>query len=186
MKATTIEIPGPLIVQPDLHRDDRGLFTQVYTANDYARHGITVGFVQDNYSISLKKGTIRGMHYQLAPCAQSKLIHVVAGAIWNVIVDLREGSQWFAKWWAIELSAENLTQLFLPEGFANGFCALSDDAAVCYKVDRYYSPEHERGFRWDDPSVGIDWPVKEPILSDRDRLAPLFEQAEYNFPMVSA
>ncbi|MDF1544054.1 MAG: dTDP-4-dehydrorhamnose 3,5-epimerase [bacterium] len=185
MKTTTIEIPGPLIVQPKLFHDNRGHFAQIFAAKDYARQGIEVSFVQDNYSVSLKEGTVRGMHYQLVPCAQSKLIHVVAGAVWNVIVDLRQGSQWFGKWWGIELSAENHTQLFLPEGFANGFCALTGNAAVCYKVDRYYSPEHERGFRWNDQSIGIDWPVKEPILSERDRSAPLFEEAEHNFSMVS-
>ena len=181
MRVKSIDIPGPLIIEPEIHNDRRGLFLQTYAAANYARNGIDAQFVQDNCSWSREKGTIRGLHYQAEPKTQAKLIHVLKGSIWNVIVDLRSESRWFGKWYGVELTAESCRQLFVPGGFANGFCSLTDDATVFYKVDNYYSPEHERGFAWNDPMIGISWPKLNPILSDRDRSAPPFDPSQHCF-----
>ncbi|EJW18350.1 putative dTDP-4-dehydrorhamnose 3,5-epimerase [Paenibacillus alvei DSM 29] len=142
--------------------------------------GIYFNFIQDNQSLSLETGVIRGLHFQLNPKAQTKLIRVISGAIYDVIVDIRKSSSTFGQWVGVILSEHNHRQLLVPKGFAHGFCTLTPNTQVLYKVDEYYSPDHDRGIRWDDPSLGIDWPTSKPILSDKDRLLPVLKEAEIN------
>jgi len=181
MKCIQTKLEGVLVIKPDIFEDNRGFFMESYNKGKYIDCGIKIEFVQDNHSLSVAKGTIRGMHYQLNPKAQSKLVHVIRGAILNIVVDIRQGSPTFQKWVEITLSAENKKQLFIPKGFANGFCTLVNNTEVVYKVDEYYAPQQERGFRWDDPEIGITWPVKSPILSSKDKKAPFFKDIENNF-----
>ena len=136
----------------------------------FHQHGLDAVFVQDNHSKSVR-GTLRGLHFQLPPMAQVKLVRVVRGAVWDVAVDIRAGSPTFGQWVGVELSADNFRQLYVPAGFAHGFCVLSDEAEVLYKASHLYSPAHERGMLWNDPAVGVPWPVAEPLLSERDRRA---------------
>ncbi|NOY89092.1 MAG: dTDP-4-dehydrorhamnose 3,5-epimerase [FCB group bacterium] len=181
MKCIPTKLEGVLVVEPDVFEDNRGFFMESYNKDKYFDYGIKIEFVQDNHSLSAFRGTIRGMHYQLEPKAQSKLVRVIRGEILNIIVDLRQGSPTFKKWIEVPLSAENKKQLFIPKGFANGFCTLVDNVEIVYKVDEYYAPRWERGFRWDDPEIGIIWPVKNPILSSKDKKAPFFKDIENNF-----
>jgi dTDP-4-dehydrorhamnose 3,5-epimerase len=153
--------------------DSRGFFSEVWNQRTFASFGIDVGFVQDNHIRSPRKGTLRGLHYQLPPAAQGKLIRVTRGAIFDVAVDIRRGSPTFGQHAAVVLSADNWRQLWIPAGFAHGYCTLEDDTEVQYKVTDFYSPVHERGIAWDDPSLAIAWPsATEPILSERDRMLP--------------
>lgn len=174
MKVTKTEIEGLLLIEPRLFEDNRGFFMESYSQKKYNEAGITANFIQDNHSLSETKGTIRGMHFQLEPKSQSKLIRVIKGEIYNVVVDLRRESKTYLKWLGFKLSAENRLQLFVPKTFANGFCSLSDNAEVVYKVDEIYSPEHERSFIWNDPKININWNVDNPILSEKDGKAELF------------
>lgn len=178
MKLIQTAIPDVVVLEPDVFGDRRGFFMESYNARTFRDLGIDVTFVQDNHSLSAEAGVIRGLHYQLPPKAQTKLVRVVAGAIYDVVVDLRRGSPFFGKWTGVILSSSNKRQLLVPKGFAHGFCTLVPNTEVLYKVDEYYAPELERGIRWNDPSLGIDWPVADPILSDRDRNHPLLEEAE--------
>lgn len=175
------QLDGVLIIEPKVIDDNRGFFMECYVKERFAGFGVVRDFVQDNHSLSRLPGTIRGMHYQLNPKAQAKLMRVIRGEILNVVVDIRRGSPSYCGWVGVNLSAENRKQLFIPEGFANGYCTLTPDVEVMYKVDDYYAPEFDRNFRWDDPEVGIEWPVTDPILSDRDRRAPLLKDAENNY-----
>ncbi|MBU3536790.1 dTDP-4-dehydrorhamnose 3,5-epimerase, partial [Alkalihalobacillus clausii] len=143
--------------------------------------GIEIDFIQDNHSLSQTPGTLRGLHYQLAPKAQTKLIRATKGAIYDVIVDIRKESSTYGQWQGFILTAENKRQLLVPKGFAHGFCTLVENTEVQYKVDELYSPEHDRGIAWDDSVLSIDWPVSNPILSDKDVKHPNLEQAENNF-----
>ncbi|GAF10330.1 dTDP-4-dehydrorhamnose 3,5-epimerase [Paenibacillus pini JCM 16418] len=143
--------------------------------------GINFDFIQDNQSLSAEPGVIRGLHYQLNPKAQTKLIRVLTGAIYDVIVDVRQNSSTFGHWVGVILSEHNQRQLLVPKGFAHGFCTLVPNTQVMYKVDEYYSPENDRGILWNDPALGIDWPTSKPILSDKDKLHPLLQDAELNF-----
>ena len=144
--------------------------------------GIHVEFLQDNHSFSATKGTLRGLHYQLNPMAQAKLLRCSRGSILDVAVDIRKGSPQYAKWTAVELSAENKKQLFIPRGFAHGFLTLTDDVEVQYKADNYYAPECDGNIRWDDLEIGIEWPFRPVILSDKDEKAPLLsERTNLNF-----
>jgi dTDP-4-dehydrorhamnose 3,5-epimerase len=152
-----------------------------YNAERYAANGITVNFVQDNHSLSVHQGVVRGLHYQLNPKAQSKLVRVTAGAIYDVVLDIRRGSPTFGLWEGFELSAQNKRQLWIPQGFAHGFCTLLPNTELLYKVDNLYSIEHDRGIAWNDPTLGIQWPVANPVLSDKDSRNPLLAEAEYNF-----
>jgi len=154
------------------HSDERGLFKELYRKDFLQKSGLAYDFVQDNFSFS-KKQTIRGMHFQTGK-GQAKLVSVLEGEILDVVVDVRKNSSSFGRWIAVPLRADRHEQLLIPEGFAHGFCVLSTIAIVLYKVSTYYSSETERGFRYDDPDVGIVWPTKEPILSKRDREAPPF------------
>ena len=162
------------IVTPKKHGDARGFFSEVYKLSDWRAAGLDLAFVQDNHSYSAPAGTLRGLHFQIAPAGQDKLVRVVRGRILDVAVDLRRSSPTFSKHVAVELSAENWRQLLVPIGFAHGFVTLEPDTEVLYKVTSLYSPDHDRGLAWDDPDLGIDWriPAGGPLLSPRDTKWP--------------
>jgi dTDP-4-dehydrorhamnose 3,5-epimerase len=175
----SLGLDGVLELTPRRYEDERGFFTETYNAATFAAKGLDMTFVQDNHSYSAKAGTLRGLHYQLPPRAQAKLVRVVRGRVFDVAVDLRQGSQTFAKWVGIELSAEKGNQILVPAGFAHGFVTLEPDTEVLYKVSDFYSPDHDRAIRFDDPEIGIDWPVdaRDLLLSEKDRGAPLLVEA---------
>ncbi|OGX06304.1 MAG: dTDP-4-dehydrorhamnose 3,5-epimerase [Omnitrophica bacterium RIFCSPLOWO2_12_FULL_50_11] len=176
MKLTELDIPGVFLIVPDVFEDKRGFFYESYNKEVFARHGIHTKFVQDNVSGSAK-GTLRGLHYQIAPRAQAKLVRVVKGEAFDVSVDIREGSKTFGRSISVYLSEENGKMLYVPPGFAHGFCALRDRTEFLYKVSEFYSPEHERGIKWNDPALKIEWPKLdvEFIVSDRDQKFPFFK-----------
>jgi len=174
------EIPDLILLQPTPHGDARGFLLESFREDVWAEHGITGPFVQDNHSRSTK-GTLRGLHFQTSP-GQAKLVRCVRGAIWDVAVDLRRDSPTYRRWEGMELSDEDHRQLFVPAGFAHGFCVLTDVADVAYKLSSVYDPETEAGIRWDDPDVGIEWPVDDPQLSERDRSAPSLAEIEESLP----
>jgi len=159
-------IPGIVIIEPEVYRDPRGFFLETYHAEKYRAAGISGAFVQDNHSRSLK-GTLRGLHLQLQR-PQGKLVRVIEGEIYDVAVDVRRGSPTFGKWMGVTLSAENFRQCYLPPGFAHGFAVVSAVAQVEYKCTDLYDPKSELGIAWNDPAIGIDWPIRDPLLSDRD------------------
>jgi dTDP-4-dehydrorhamnose 3,5-epimerase len=166
------DLPGVLLLEPDRHRDDRGFFSATWNEAWLASLPAD-GFVQDNHSFNRAAGTVRGLHYQEAPHAQAKLLRVVAGSILDVAVDLRPDSDTFARWTAVELSAENWRQLFVPAGFAHGFCTLEPDTHVLYKISSAWTPEAERGIAWNDPDLGIEWPEFDRyVTSERDGTWP--------------
>jgi dTDP-4-dehydrorhamnose 3,5-epimerase len=169
------ELPGVLLLEPKRFGDDRGFFMEMFHAKRYAELGITGPFVQDNFSRSAK-GILRGLHFQ-EPNAQGKLVQVVAGAVYDVAVDVRRGSPTFGKFVGVELSADNRRQLWVPAGFAHGFCVLSESADFHYKCTDFYSPTTERGIAWNDPDLGIPWPVSSPLLSPKDAAAPRLKDA---------
>ena len=171
---TPLSISDVLLVKPPIHRDHRGFFSETFSARRLAEAGITADFVQDNHSLSAEQGTVRGLHFQTPPHAQGKLIRVVRGAILDVAVDIRHGSPTFGQHVARILSAENWEQLWIPEGFAHGFCTLEPMTEIAYKVTEYYAPECDKGLAWNDPALAIDWPVTAAgaILSDKDKLHP--------------
>ena len=173
MQVSKTPIDGLLTIKPKIFADPRGMFYEVYSENKYEEHGIPC-FVQDNHSIS-KKGVVRGLHYQVNP-GQSKLVRVTRGEVFDVAVDIRKQSPTYGKWWGLSLSETNNFQLYIPIGFAHGFCVLSESAEVLYKCSDYYSPENERGILWNDRDLAIDWPVKDPILSEKDAVYPLFSE----------
>jgi len=173
-KFTETSLPGVLVIEPDVFKDDRGFFLETHHQKKYAERGIGKPFVQDNLSHS-KKEVLRGLHYQLR-FPQGKLVYVITGEIFDVAVDIRRGSPTFGKWEGIYLSAENNRQIFVPEGFAHGFCVLSDTADVSYKCTDYYHPDDEFGLLWSDPTIGIDWPIKNPVLSSRDCQYPVLSE----------
>ena len=169
------EIEGVFIIEPTAFGDDRGYFMETYQYNDFAAAGIDVKFVQDNQSMS-KKGVLRGLHFQ-KEFAQSKLVRVIKGEVFDVAVDLREGSATFGKYVGVLLSAENRRQFFIPKNFAHGFLVLSDEAEFVYTVDDFYHPNDEGGLMWNDPDIAIEWPIEEGmeiILSEKDKVNPLF------------
>jgi dTDP-4-dehydrorhamnose 3,5-epimerase len=170
---------GCLLIEPDTFEDDRGFFLESWNLAAFEDlTGFDTAFVQDNHSGS-KGGVLRGLHYQLPPHPQGKLVRVVVGAVFDVAVDLRRSSPTFGDWFGTELTAENRTQLWIPPGFAHGFLALSDWAEVLYKTTDYYAPDLDRSIRWDDPDIGIEWPIDgEPVLSDKDAGAPALGDAE--------
>lgn len=177
---TRMAIPDVVLVEPRVFPDDRGFFTETYKRSDFERNGIPETFVQDNYSRS-SRGVLRGLHYQKDPAAQGKLVHVVAGEIYDVAVDLRQGSPWFGQWVGAGLSADNHHMLYVPPGFAHGFCVLSDLVDVVYKVTSEYSPSHDRGVQWNDPTIGVRWPIEAPVLSSKDQQHPSLEHIDNNF-----
>lgn len=170
MQIETTALPGVLVITPRVFPDPRGFFLESYNAEAWRNAGIETVFVQDNHSKSTR-GTLRGLHFQLPPAAQVKVLRVVRGAVWDVVVDIRVGSPTFGRWVGVELTAENFRQVYVPTGFAHGFCVLSDEAEILYKTSAVYSPAQERGIAWNDPQLAVVWPVTEPLLSDRDRRA---------------
>ncbi len=170
MRVVSTEIPGVLLIEPDVHRDDRGFFVETYRADEYRVGGVPGPFVQDNYSRSVAR-TLRGLHLQLRR-PQGKLIRVVRGAVFDVAVDVRRGSPTFLKWVGLTLSAENFRQCYVPPGIAHGFCALSEMADIEYKCTDVYDPESDVGIAWNDPALAIAWPIADPLLSARDRKHP--------------
>lgn len=181
MKATPLTLKGAALIEPVVHGDHRGFFMESYNEALLKEAGIHYDFIQDNQSLSAQPGVIRGLHYQLNPKAQTKLLRVVSGAIYDVIVDVRRSSPTFGQWQGFILSEFNHRQLLVPKGFAHGFCTLVPNTQVMYKVDEYYSPEHDRGILWNDPALGIDWPTSNTILSEKDQKHPLLRDAELNF-----
>lgn len=174
---------GVLLIEPRRLADDRGYFVELYNERDFAMRGIGERFVQDNASLSRQVGTIRGLHFQTPPHAQAKLVRCVSGRIWDVVVDLRRGSPTYGRWAAMELSACNGRQIFIPKGFAHGFCTLEPNTEVCYKVTDFYAPGHDGGIRWDDPTLAIPWPLpaEGPVLSPKDATLPPLSQIESQF-----
>lgn len=181
MKVIPLFMDGAAILEPKVYGDHRGYFMESYNERVLYENGIHHVFVQDNQSLSAEAGVLRGLHYQLQPRAQTKLVRVISGAIYDVIVDIRTTSPTFGQWKSVILSEYNQRQLLVPQGFAHGFCTLVPHTKVTYKVDAYYSPEHDRGILWNDPALGIDWPVSDPILSEKDQKHPLLQGAELNF-----
>ena len=170
-----------LILQPRVFGDHRGWFTETYSYQTLKELGIDTVFVQDNHSFSAQKGTLRGLHFQNRPQAQTKLVRCTRGAIWDVAVDIRRGSPRYGQWTAVELSAGNYRQLYIPQGFAHGFLTLTDDVEVQYKVDAYYAPDCDRGIRYNDPDIGVDWGAVTPILSAKDQNSPFLKDSDGNF-----
>ncbi|MFS0861486.1 dTDP-4-dehydrorhamnose 3,5-epimerase [Fredinandcohnia sp. 179-A 10B2 NHS] len=175
------KLDGVKIIEPNVFKDNRGFFMESFNFKRFKELGLEFNFIQDNHSLSVDKDVIRGLHYQLNPKGQTKLVRVITGAIYDVAVDIREGSPTYGQWVGVTLSEENHRMLLVPKGFAHGFCTLTENTHVQYKVDEYYSPEHDKGILWNDPSLGIDWPTENPILSDKDAKQPLLNDAEVNF-----
>jgi dTDP-4-dehydrorhamnose 3,5-epimerase len=172
MEFVKTDISGLTLIKPKVHTDNRGFFFESYSAPTFAAAGIDCVFVQDNHSKSISKGVIRGLHFQTAPFEQSKLVRVVRGAVFDVAVDLRQGSPTYGQWQGFELSERNFHILFIPKGFAHGFCTLEDNTEIVYKVDNPYSRENDAGIIWNDPDLAVSWPVGNPILSEKDKSLP--------------
>jgi len=178
MQFTRLAIPDVVVIEPKRIGDSRGSFSEIFRLDRFTAEIGAVGFVQENQSRSALKGTIRGLHFQRERHAQGKLVRVTKGAVLDVAVDIRVGSPWFGKFEAVELAADSSRQLWVPPGFLHGFCTLTDNVELAYKVTAYYSPDHDAGVRWNDPDIGIPWPVdaNEAVLSDRDRKAPMLRE----------
>ena len=181
MKRIDTKLEGVCILEPVVHGDARGYFMETYSTKTLADLGINNVFVQDNQSYSSQKGILRGIHFQNAPMAQAKLVRVTKGAVLDVAVDLRKGSPTYKKWEIIVLSEENKKMLYIPRGFGHGFVTLTDDVEFCYKVDNLYSKECDRGIRFNDPSIGVDWGIEDPILSQKDTTSPMLDDSDCNF-----
>ena len=181
LTVTPTDLPGVLVLEPRRFGDDRGFFCEVYNRARLAEHGITTEFVQDNQSLSARAGTLRGLHYQAPPHAQAKLVRCGRGRIFDVAVDFRAGSATFGRWTGMELSAANGHQLLIPEGFLHGFVTLEDDCELLYKCSDHYAPDCDGAVRWDDPDIGIDWGLRDPVLSDKDAAAPFLREVESPF-----
>lgn len=171
-----LAIPDVVVVQPKVFADERGSFAEIYRASEFKKRGVVKPFVQFNHSVS-QQNVLRGLHYQLDPAMQGKLVRVVVGSIFDVVVDIRAKSKHFGRWVSANLSAEKGNMLYAPEGFAHGFCVLSPVAEVLYYATTEYAPELERGIVWNDPELAIDWPTDSPILSDKDKEYPAFKEA---------
>lgn len=182
MKVVKTKIPGLVVIEPRVFKDDRGYFFESFHSEKYSDAGIQKPFVQDNESKSVR-GVVRGLHYQLAPWSQSKLVRVVQGSVYDVAVDLRKNSPTFGEWFGLELSSDNKKQFFVPQGFAHGFSVLSETAIFSYKCDNLYKAEMERSLNPFDPKLGIDWMLSntEQIVSEKDKMAPNLKEAEMNF-----
>nr|WP_154958136.1 dTDP-4-dehydrorhamnose 3,5-epimerase [Paenibacillus xylanexedens] len=174
MKLIDTKFEGLYLIEPNIHFDHRGYFVEAYNQRVFNGLGINSLLLQDNQSKSFTAGTIRGLHYQSSPYEQTKIIRVLSGEIFDVVVDLRNESPTFGMWEGFELNSENKRQLIVPKGFAHGFCTLAPNTEVIYKVDNYYSPEHDCGILWNDPNLAIKWPVQEPIISEKDKNLPKF------------
>lgn len=185
MKFIPTPLPGAFLIELEKRGDDRGFFARAYCRNEFRQQGLPDNFVQVNNSLSAERGTLRGLHYQLAPNAETKLVRCIRGSLWDVILDLRPESPTFGRWFAEELSAENRRMMLVPKGFAHGFVTLSDDTEAFYFVDEFYAPDHERGIRWNDPRFAIDWPIDPSVISDKDRCHPDFDPAHHIAPAAS-
>lgn len=185
MKTIETKIPGVLIIETDVFKDQRGYFTETYNKSKYEAMGITTEFVQDNRSFSAQKGTLRGLHWQNPPFAQAKLVSCFRGAVMDVAVDIRKGSPTFGQWVSVELSDKNHRQIFIPRGFAHGFLTLTEDVEFCYKCDNVYNKVAEGGMRYDAPEVNVDWGSLlmgvEPVLSEKDLTGPALEDSDNQF-----
>ncbi|HEY6084788.1 MAG TPA: dTDP-4-dehydrorhamnose 3,5-epimerase [Nitrospira sp.] len=181
MRVTTTDILDVLVIEPEVFRDSRGFFVETYHAKRYEEVGIREQFVQDNYSRSMR-GTLRGLHFQ-EPRAQGKLVMATEGVVYDVVVDIRRGSPSFGTWYGVELSGENLLQIYVPPGCAHGFCVMSETADFLYKCTDFYSPKDERGILWNDPALKIAWPVSAPILSGKDQAFRTLAQMEAELPL---
>jgi dTDP-4-dehydrorhamnose 3,5-epimerase len=175
-------IPDLLLIEPRRFVDSRGFFSETWSRRSLAAIGLDIDFVQDNHSLSIEPGVLRGLHFQRPPHAQGKLVRVTRGAILDVAVDIREGSPTYGCHVAVELSSENWRQLWIPRGFAHGYLTLVPNTEVVYKVDAYYEPMAEGAIAWDDPDIAIDWPIARPVLSDKDRRAPRLRDIPAPFP----
>ncbi|WP_419914352.1 dTDP-4-dehydrorhamnose 3,5-epimerase [Hoeflea sp.] len=180
MEVRALGLEGVLEITPDRHGDSRGFFSETYNKSRWEKAGLQFEFVQDNYSYSADRGVLRGLHYQIPPRAQDKLVRVCRGSILDLAVDIRRSSATFGHWISLVVSAGAWNQVLVPKGFAHGFLTLEDDTEVVYKVTDYYSPQHDRAIRFDDPDINIAWPadITDFILSDKDREAPFLAEAE--------
>jgi dTDP-4-dehydrorhamnose 3,5-epimerase len=167
-------LKSSFLIELELRADERGFFARTWCQREFEAHGLQTRWVQCNISFNKKKGTLRGMHYQVAPYAEAKLVSCTRGAIYDVIIDLRYDSPTFKQWQGVNLTADNRQMLFIPEGFAHGFQTLDDDTEVFYQMSEFYAPDYAKGVRWDDPAFGIPWPIDERIISERDRSYPDF------------
>lgn len=183
MHLEALGITDVKLLTPKKHGDHRGFFSEVYNKKAFAEAGVEIDFVQDNHSLSAEKGTMRGLHFQTPPFAQDKLVRVVRGSVFDVAVDLRRGSPTYGQHVSAVVSAEEWNQILVPAGFAHGFMTLETDTEVIYKVSNYYAPDHDEGILWNDPALGIEWPVAEgeAVLSDKDRRQPLFAEIVSRF-----
>ncbi|MAU37752.1 MAG: dTDP-4-dehydrorhamnose 3,5-epimerase [Flavobacteriales bacterium] len=181
MEIKKTDLDGVFLLKPTVFGDHRGFFMESYTKRKFEEIGIDYDLIQDNHSLSTESGTLRGLHYQTNPMALTKIVRCIRGEILDVVVDIRKGSPTFGKWISAKLSAENKMQIVVPKGFAHGICTLEDNTEIMYKVDQYYSPEHDKGVLWSDPELGIEWLVENPILSEKDKEQPLLKDAENNF-----
>lgn len=181
MKITKTKLEGVVIIEPDVFGDSRGFFMESWNKKKMEEAGLFYNFVQDNHSKSTVKGTLRGIHFQKGDKAQAKLVRCVKGAVLDVAVDLRKNSPTFKQWVGVELSAENKKQLLIPRGFGHGFVTLTDDVEFLYKADNYYAPEADAGVRWNDPDIGVEWGIGNPILSEKDKKNPFLKDCEELF-----
>ncbi len=183
MEVRNLGLPGVVEIVPDKYGDERGFFSETWNAARFREAGIDIAWVQDNHSLSVQPLVLRGLHYQAPPMAQDKLVRVVRGAVFDVVVDIRHGSPDFGKWVGIELSVEKWNQILVPKGFAHGFLTLRPDTEVVYKVSALYSREHDRSIRFDDPAIGVAWPFGggEPVLSAKDATAPRLAEVDTGF-----
>jgi len=181
MNVINTEIDGLLIIEPKVFSDERGWFSETYNKKKLLDLGVNIDFLQDNHSLSKQKGVLRGLHFQIQPYPQTKLVRCTKGKIWDVAVDLRKSSSTYLKWFAIELSESNHKMLLIPQGFAHGFLTLEENSEVQYKVDNLYNPSSDRSIYYNDPKLYIDWPLKKVILSDKDKNAPLLKDSDVKF-----
>lgn len=170
------------LIMPQVFQDERGFFLESYSEKKFKEVGIENNFVQDNHAFSKKKGVLRGLHFQLPPYTQAKLVRVTAGAVYDVVVDLRKNSETFGHWQGFNLLAQNFQMLFVPQGFAHGYCTLEENTEFIYKCDNFYAPEHDSGLLWNDPDLKIDWPIENPILSEKDKQQQTFKNFSENNP----
>lgn len=185
MKITKTELLDVYILELEVFGDHRGWFMESYSKKKMEEAGLFYDFVQDNLSFSAKKGTLRGLHYQKGEAAQAKLVRVAKGAVWDVAVDMREGSPTYKKWIGVELSAENKKQVLIPRGFLHGFVTLTDDVEFAYKEDNYYNPQADGNIAWNDPDIGVEWGVQNPIISEKDKKAPRLCESSIDFKYQS-
>jgi len=181
MKIAKTKLEGVVIIEPEVFGDNRGFFMESWNKKKMAEAGLDYDFVQDNHSKSTVKGTLRGIHFQKGDKAQAKLVRCVKGAVLDVAVDLRKNSPTFKQWVGVELSEENKKQLLIPRGFGHGFVTLTDDVEFLYKADNYYAPEADAGVRWNDPEIGVEWGIENPILSEKDKKNPFLKECKELF-----